>query len=80
MIFNEKCFYKDRSSVEIDIADSDISPQKSEFIRLEWLPDVRIKIKNLYKKIQAHLYPLLLHKKIQVFKDCKTPHNNSYFF
>jgi hypothetical protein len=26
MIFNEKCFYKDRSSVETDIADSNINP------------------------------------------------------
>ena len=40
MIFNEKVLYKDRLSVEIDMADSDISSQKFEFIRLEGLPDV----------------------------------------
>jgi hypothetical protein len=40
VIFNEKVFYKDRSSVETDMADSDTSPQESEFIRLEGLPDV----------------------------------------
>jgi transposase InsO family protein len=40
MIFNEKVMYKDRSGVETDMADSDTSPQKSEFIRLEGLPDV----------------------------------------
>jgi hypothetical protein len=40
VIFNEKVFYKDRSSVETDMVDSDTSPQKSEFIRLEGLPDV----------------------------------------
>ena len=67
MIFNEKVFYKDKSSVEIDMADSNTSPQKSEFIRLEgflMLPS-RTKIKSLYKKIQAHMYPLL-HRKIQI--------------
>ena len=40
VIFNEKVFYKDRSSVETDMADSDTSPQEYEFIRLEGLPDV----------------------------------------
>jgi hypothetical protein len=40
VIFNEKVLYKDRSSVETDMADSDTSSQKSEFIRLEGLPDV----------------------------------------
>jgi len=40
VIFNEKVLYKDRSSVETDMANSDTSPQKSEFIRLEGLPDV----------------------------------------
>ena len=40
VIFNEKVLYKDTSSVETDMADSDTSPQKSEFIKLEGLPDV----------------------------------------
>jgi hypothetical protein len=40
VIFNEKVLYKYRSSVETDMVDSDTSPQKSEFIRLEGLPDV----------------------------------------
>jgi hypothetical protein len=40
VIFNEKVLYKDRSSAETDKADSDTSPQGSEFIRLEGLPDV----------------------------------------
>ncbi|KAG6761047.1 hypothetical protein POTOM_034237 [Populus tomentosa] len=40
VIFNEKVIYKDRSSEETEMADSDTSPQRSEFIRLEGLPDV----------------------------------------
>ncbi|KAG6737243.1 hypothetical protein POTOM_058756 [Populus tomentosa] len=40
VIFNEKVMYKDRSSVETEMVDSDTSPQRSEFIRLEGLPDV----------------------------------------
>ncbi|KAG6764687.1 hypothetical protein POTOM_032168 [Populus tomentosa] len=40
VIFNEKVMYKDRSSEETEMADSDTSPQRSEFIRLEGLPDV----------------------------------------
>jgi len=66
VIFNEKVLYKDRSSVKTHMADSNTSPQKSEFIRLEGLPDVteQNKTQESYKKIQAHLYPLL-HKKIQ---------------
>jgi len=46
VIFNEKVLYKDRSSIESDMADSDTSPQKSEFIRLEGLPDVIEQNKN----------------------------------
>ena len=46
MIFNEKVLYKDRSIVETDIADSDTSPQRSEFIRLEGLPNVTKQNKN----------------------------------
>jgi hypothetical protein len=46
VIFNEKVLYKDKSSVETDMADSDTSPQRSEFIRLEELPDVTEKNKN----------------------------------
>jgi hypothetical protein len=46
VIFNEKVLYKDRSSIELDMADSDTSPQKSEFIRLEGLPDVIEQNKN----------------------------------
>ncbi|KAG6752446.1 hypothetical protein POTOM_044674 [Populus tomentosa] len=40
VIFNEKVMYKDRSSGETEMADSDTSPPRSEFIRLEGLPDV----------------------------------------
>ncbi|KAG6741363.1 hypothetical protein POTOM_054597 [Populus tomentosa] len=40
MIFNEKVLYKDRLNVEIDMANSDTNPQRSEFIRLEGLPNV----------------------------------------
>ncbi|KAG6742202.1 hypothetical protein POTOM_055492 [Populus tomentosa] len=40
VIFNEKVMYKDRSSEETEMADSDTSPQRSKFIRLERLPDV----------------------------------------
>jgi len=40
VIFNEKVLYKDISSVETDMADSDANPQRSEFIRIEGLPDV----------------------------------------
>jgi cell division protein FtsN len=46
VIFNEKVLYKDRSSVETDMVDSDTSPQKSEFIRLEGLPDVTEQNRN----------------------------------
>jgi hypothetical protein len=46
VIFNEKVLYKDRSSVETDMADSDTSSQKSKFIRLEGLPDVTKQNKN----------------------------------
>jgi hypothetical protein len=46
VIFNEKVLYKDRSSVETDMANSDTSPQRSEFIRLEELPDVTEQNKN----------------------------------
>jgi hypothetical protein len=40
VIFNEKVLYKDKSSVKTDMADSDANPQRSEFIRIEGLPDV----------------------------------------
>ncbi|KAG6763289.1 hypothetical protein POTOM_030703 [Populus tomentosa] len=40
VIFNEKVLYKDKSSVETDLVDSDTSPQRSEFIRVEELLDV----------------------------------------
>ena len=46
MIFSEKVLYKDKSSVEIDMVDSDTSPQRYEFIRLEGLPNVTKQNKN----------------------------------
>jgi hypothetical protein len=85
VIFNEKVLYKDRSSVETDVADSDISPQKSEFIRLEGLPNVTEQNKN-QEPLQENssmsiptttqedtkpCEPIVYN--LQVFKDCKTP-------
>jgi hypothetical protein len=46
MIFNEKVLYKDISSIETDMADSNTSLQKFKFITLEGLLDVTIQNKN----------------------------------
>ncbi|KAG6774392.1 hypothetical protein POTOM_021745 [Populus tomentosa] len=46
VIFNEKVMYKDRSSGETEMVDSDTSSQRFEFIRLEGLPDVTKQNKN----------------------------------
>jgi len=91
VIFNEKVLYKDRSSVETDLADSDSSPQKFEFIRLEGLPNVtkQNKTQESLQEDSSIFVPTTTQEDaepsepiVYVRRSSRTvkPHNGSHFY